>query len=213
MQNIIEDLSIEEIEAALAKKKAKEKGRLEAAKQAYEKDTDEKVLSIMATAKTLFKELSEFKQYCHIEMDKKALALAEYGAIRSTSKGGFSITNKDGDMRVTRRRDTEPIWDERATKAIELIKDFLSDTIKKRDIKLYEILIGFLEKNHAGDLEYNKVMELLKHEDKFDDARWKEGLRLIKESYSNNLKGYGYEFKVKTGDGKWESIILNFASL
>jgi hypothetical protein len=48
------------------------------------------------------------------------------------------------------------------------------------------------------------------YEDKFDDPCWKEGLKLIKESFSNHLKGYGYEFKVKGDDGKWENLYLNF---
>ncbi|NDG53898.1 MAG: DUF3164 family protein, partial [Flavobacteriia bacterium] len=118
--------------------------------------------------------------------------LSEYGKIRSNSKGGFSVTDKNDTMRVTRRRDTEPVWDERSGKAVELIKEFLGDAIKKRDIKMYEILMSFLERNANGDLEYGRVMDLYKHEDKFDDPRWKEGLKLIKESFSNHLKGYGY---------------------
>ena len=73
--------------------------------------------------------------------------------------------------------------------------------------------MGFLEKNKAGDLEYSDVMNLYKHETEFDDLRWKEGLRLIKESYSNHLKGFGYEFKLKQADGKWQNLYLNFSSL
>lgn len=207
-------VSKEELQAALKRAEAAEKMKLAKEKEAYEADRDKKVQDILITAKTLFKELSEFKQYCHIEMDKQAVKLAEYGKIRSNSKGGFSVTNSEDTMRVTRRRDTEPAWDERSGKAVELIKEFLADTIKKRDIKLYEILLGFLERNANGDLEYSRVMDLYKHEDKYDDPRWKEGLRLIKESFSNHLKGFGYEFKMKNEEsGKWESILLNFSSL
>lgn len=214
MQQDLSNLTTAELEEMLAKKKKQEAKKLEAEKQAYENNRDKKVNNIITTAKTFFKELSEFKQYCHIEMDEQAVKLAEYGKIRSNSKGGFTVSNTDDDMRVTRRRDTEPVWDERATKAVELIKDFLGDTIKKRDVQLYNILIGFLEKNTQGDLEYADVMQLYKHENEFDDPRWKEGLRLIKESYSNHLKGYGYEFKYKDEvSGKWVKILLNFSSL
>ena len=73
--------------------------------------------------------------------------------------------------------------------------------------------MGFLEKNQDGDLEYSDVMNLYKHENEFNDPRWKEGLKLIKESFSNHLKGYGYEFKVKADDGKWQKLYLNFSSL
>ena len=209
----ITKLSTKELEDLLKKRKAKEAQKLQAEKEAYEKNRDQVVTNIFTTANALFRELGEFKQYCHIEMENQAVKLSEYGKIRGNSKGGFTVTNSDDTMRITRRRDTEPAWDERSVKAVELIKDFLSDTIKKRDIKLYEILIGFLAKNSKGDLEYSSVMNLYSHEDKFDDPRWKEGLRLIKESFSNHFKGFGYEFKSRGEDGKWENIILNFSSL
>lgn len=207
------NLSIAQLEELLKKQKAKEAKKREAEKAAYEADRDEKVHAILITAKTLFKELTEFKAYCHVEMEKQAEALNKYGKIRSNSKGGFSVTDSEDNFRVTRRRDTEPSWDERSIKAVELIKDFLSETIKKRDVKLYQILMGFLERNANGDLEYSRVMDLISHEDKYDDQRWKEGLKLIKESFSNHFKGYGYEFKHKTPDGKWQNILLNFSSL
>ena len=94
-----------------------------------------------------------------------------------------------------------------------MIKEFLHDTVKKRDIKLFDILISFLEKNKAGDLEYNRVFSLLQHEDKFDDPRWVEGLKMLKESYSVRMRGYGYEFKQLDGEGKWDNLVLNFSSI
>jgi hypothetical protein len=207
------ELTAAELRDLLKKKEADDAKKLETEKLAYERNRDIVVDKILTTAKTLARELSEFKQFCHIEMDNQAVALSNYGKIRSNSKGGFSITNTDDTMRVTRRRDTEPVWDERSTKAVELIKDFLGDTIKKRDIELYEILLGFLERNQKGDLEYGRVMDLYKHEGKFDDPRWKEGLRLIKESFSNHLKGFGYEFKFKDENGKWQNLLLNFSGV
>lgn len=207
------ELSTAELEQMLANRKQAEKTAAEKEKASYEKHRDEMVSKVIQTANALFKELGEFKTYCHIEMDNQAVKLSEYGKLRSNSKGGFSVTNSDDTMRVTRRRDTEPVWDERSGKAVELIKEFLGDAIKKRDVKMYEILMSFLERNANGELEYSRVMDLYKHEDKFDDPRWKEGLKLIKESFSNHLKGYGYEFKIKGEDGKWQNLYLNFSSL
>lgn len=209
----IEDLSAAELKQILDKKQKAENAAHETEKKKYEAERDETIFKVINTAQKLAEELGGFKTFCHLEMDKQQTKLEGYGKIRSNSKGGFSITNADDTMRVTRRRDTEPVWDERAGKGVELMKDFLSDTIKKRDTKLYEILIGFLERNDKGDLEYARVMELYKHEDKFQDERWREGLRLIKEGFSNHLKGFGYEFKMKGPDGKWIGILLNFSSL
>jgi hypothetical protein len=206
-------LTDEQLEQELAaRKKAKAKAA-EKAKNQYESDRDQSIQMIMTNAIDIFKDMKTFKELCHQLMDTQADKLSEYGLMRSNSKGGFSITTLDGQLRVTRTRNTEPVFDERSEKAIELIKDFLSDTVKKRDLKLYEILISLISRNKNQDLQYSEVMNLLQHEDKFEDTRWKEGLRLIKESYSNHLKGYGYEFKRKAADGKWEHLNLNFSSL
>ena len=64
-------------------------------------------------------------------MEKHREKLNEYGKIRSNSKGGFSLMHSDKTIRIKRRRDTQPTWDERSTKALELIHAFLYDTVKE----------------------------------------------------------------------------------
>lgn len=205
--------TIAELEALLAKRKKEEKEKRQKAKIAYESIRDKTIDGVYAEALELSLALTRFKQKMHTIMERQKQELEKYGSIRSSSKGGFSISHADGFTMITRRRDTDPIWDERACKAVELIKDFLSDTVKKRDADLHEILLGFLERNSKGDLEFAKVMELLNHEEKFNDPRWVEGLRLIKESYSQGFKAFGYEFKQKDAHGKWKALSLNFSSL
>jgi hypothetical protein len=206
-------MSIDQLKARLAELEREEKQKQEKARREYERDRDRTVENLMAEAAYLAERLETFKKKCHEVMDAQAVKLEEYGGIRGNSKGGFSVTHSRGNLRITRRRDTEPYWDERGTKAVALVKEFLYDTVKKRDIKTFEILMSFLERNKNGDLEYAKVFILLQHEAKWDDPRWKEGLRLLKESYSINLKGYGYEFKSLDDSGKWENLKLNFSGI
>jgi hypothetical protein len=209
----LSQLSTEELEAALANKKTAERKEREEKKKEYEEGRDEIVLEFVERAVDLGKQLNAFKEECHTEMDMQQEKLNEYGGIRGNSKGGFSITHSSGDLRVVRRRATEPVWDERSTKAVSLIQDFLGDTVKKKDKDVYEVLISFISRNEKGELEYAKVMNLLQHENRWNDPRWIEGLKLIRESYSIHLKGYSYEFYVKSDLGKWLKIELNFSSL
>lgn len=211
--NALDNLATAEIEALLAKRKKQEKEKREREKIFFEREKNELIENLFIEAEHLALAAGRFKNKCHQAMETQKQKLDQYGGIRSNSKGGFSIFHTDGTKRITRRRDTDPVWDERGQKAVSLIKDFLGDTVKKRDAKLHDILLGFLERNHNGDLEYSKVMELLKHEDKFNDSRWKEGLQLIKESYSLGFKSFTYEFKQKDKEGKWKAINLNFSSL
>lgn len=209
----VSQLSTKELEALLAGKKASEKKQRENERKIYEKEKDATVEDLFIEALELGLATARFKEKCHVVMQMQHEKLSNYGGIRSNSKGGFELTHSNGDKAIRRRRDTDPKWDERATKAVELIKDFLGDTVKKRDADLHDILMDFIERNEAGDLEFSKVMNLFKHQDKFNDPRWINGLQLIKESYSQSFKAYGYEFRQKGRGGKMESITLNFSSL
>ena len=207
------EMSEQELEAILAKKKKERKLKREREKKAYEAQRDRSIEALMGHAERIAEQLALLKERCHKIMREQMDQLREYGTVRSDSKGGFSITHSDGQRRVSRRRDTVPHWDERALKGVELVRNFLNDTVKKRDKKLFTILMSFLERNQQGDLEYSKVMHLLQHEDKFTDKRWVEGLELIKEGYGILLKSYGYEFKVMGENGKWINQVLNFSAV
>lgn len=209
----INELSAEEMEAVLNHKRKMEADRQEKEKRAYEAERDSDMGELIALALEVESKSYLLKKLTHAKMEKHQEKLNEYGKIRSNSKGGFSLMHSDKTIRIKRRRDTQPTWDERSTKALELIHAFLYDTVKKRDKDLFEMLIGFLVKNKKGDLDYASVMNLLSHETRFDDPRWKEGLRLLKQSYSNFLKGYQYDFEKQNEEGKFERIELNFSAL
>lgn len=209
----IENMSTEELEQLLAKKRKAEEDRRARAKAKYEADREAQISALMEEAEQVSLALGRLKTKANAVMTQQAIDLDNYGGLRANSKGGFSITSKDGSQRIVRRLDSEPTWDERASKGEQLIKSFLFDTVKKKDKNLFEILLSFIQRNKQGDLEYSKVFTLLQHEGKYTDERWVEGLRLLKESYTLYHKGFGYEFKVKGRDGKWENLGLNFSSI
>ncbi len=206
-------MTTKELSNYVASQKKKEAAKYEKEKMKYVSERDAAIESIKAGVMNIQDQLVEYKKDVHRIMEDQAQKLAKYGKIASSSKGGFSITNSEDNFRITRRRDTEPKWDERSAKAVDLLKEFLYDTVKKKAAKEFGILISFLERNKQGDLEYSKVMVLLNHEDKYQDERWQEGLRLLKESYHVALKGFGFVFQTRDEQGNWEAISLNFSRL
>ncbi|GEN71602.1 DUF3164 family protein [Chryseobacterium lathyri] len=212
LEKPINELSAKEMEAVLNYKIELETDKQEKERREYEAERDSDMGELIALALEVESKSYLLKKLTHSKMEKHQEKLNEYGKIRSNSKGGFSLMHSDKKLRIKRRRDTQPTWDERSTKALELIHAFLYDTVKKRDKDLFEMLIGFLVKNKKGDLDYASVMNLLSHETRFNDPRWKEGLRLLKQSYSNFLKGYQYDFEKQNEEGKYERIELNFSA-
>ena len=207
----VSEMTTKELEEFLKKKKSEEAAKRERERVKYEKERDTAIGQLMEAAREASLALARLKSMATSVMDGQHMKLEEYGALRKNSKGGFNVTNSAGTARVTRRIDSDPKWDERAEKGVELIKEFLADAVKKRDKKLFEILLSFLERNKKGDLEYAKVLTLMQHRDKYSDERWLEGLRLLEESYSLIRKGFAYYFEVKEKEGdKWQKVELNF---
>lgn len=214
VEKSVSEMTTTELEQHLLKRKKAEKRKRDKEREDYISNRDANILEGVVAAIELEEIIKSFKEEIAGLMVLQHEKLSSYGEIRSNSKGGFSITNTKGDMRIVRRRDTEPTWDERAEKGVSLLKDFLADVVKKRDVKTYELLMGFMLRNEKGDLEHSRVMELLKHDDYSTDQRWVEGIKLVKEGYSNVMKGYGYQFLHRPTEGaKWETINLSFASL
>ncbi|MEQ8547607.1 MAG: DUF3164 family protein [Cyclobacteriaceae bacterium] len=208
------EFSEDQLKEMLKKKKAERTKEMERQRKAYESKRDKAADTLMAKAKELHKALAQFKDTCHVTMDNQKAALENYSGMPSKSKGGFSIAHSSDEFRIRRMRDTEPTWDERAEKGIELIKDFMSDFLKKKDKEAFEIIQELISRNKKGDLEYSKVFSLMKFRNSFADERWHKGLQLLEESFGNHLKGYGYIFQLKnTESGKWETISLNFSAL
>lgn len=200
--------------AELAKEEKAEKAKRAKEKKKYETGKDTSIEELMDEARELSLANARFKAKMHVVMENHQDSLNNYGGIRSNSRGGFTLTHSRNDLRITRRRDTDPSWDERANKAVELIKEFLlSEGIKKTAGRVHGILMDYIARNDDGDLEYAKVMKLLQHEDTFQDPRWVKGLELIKEAYSITFKKFGYEFKEKNKAGKWVRLEMNFSSL
>ncbi|MDM1048034.1 DUF3164 family protein [Sphingobacterium hotanense] len=208
------ELSIKELEEILAKKKQAEETKASRKKQAYERLRDITIEELNDEAVDLAGRLQRFKAKVAIKMEEQNKQLNEYGLIRSNSKGGFTITNNQGDMRIRRRLDSDPDWDERALKGVELVKEFLFDKVKKKDQNTFELLMTFLVKNKKGDLDYASVMQLLQNEKLYNDERWIEGLKLLREGYKLFYKGFSYDFQVKPNKGaKWRLLTLNFSNI
>jgi leucyl aminopeptidase (aminopeptidase T) len=207
------EMTTQELEQLLAQKKEKERKDRDKKRKEYEEHRDVVVETMVSKARDVSSILTAFKKELNEAFELQKERLEEYGAIRGNSKGGFSIQHTSGNFKAVRTRATSPKWDERSEKALVLISDFLRDTVKKKDQKIYDILKTFIQKNDKGELEYSKVMHLLSHKDKYDDPRWVEGLNLIQESYSIDLRGYGYEFYTKNEEGKWEKIEINFTAI
>lgn len=205
------DYTEEQLEQMLKNRKRANDKKRRSERKAYEKKRDEFVSDMMKEALHYNEILTKFKEGLHSAFEEHQEILNKYGEIRKNSKGGFSLTSSDGKNRVKRIRATAPQWDERSKKGEELIMDFLKQKIRSK--KLHKLVMSFLQRDEKGNLEYSRVMNLLKMRHEWDDERWIEGLNLMEESYTIHFRAYGYVFEKRDEGGKWERVEMNFSSI
>ena len=129
-QENVKNMTTEELKEALAERTKNERAQKAKEKATYERDRDLNISVMVNVAADIYQDLIVFKEEAQTMMNKQYDILANYGGIRKGSKGGFSLINKEGTLKIVRRRDTQPVWDERSQKAVALIEEFLGDKIK-----------------------------------------------------------------------------------
>lgn len=207
------DLSVAELEAALAAKKKEQSDKEKAERKKYVSDRDAMILNLCAQATELNYILKNLNILAHESMEQQKVKLAAYGKLRKNSKGGFELKTEDGSYKIKYAYTSTPSYDERALKAEELLKDFLQSVIKKKDQGAYGIIMSLLERNKAGQLEYSRISKLYQQEDQYTDERWLEAIKLFKESFTvGDSKMQLYFFK-KNERNEYDPINLNFSSM
>ena len=206
-------LSAEELEAALAKKKDQERQEKIKKREAYEQRRDDLVFKRIKQARRLNALLKQFKKETLTELEEFSKEAHLYGDIRSTSKGGFSLRHSETGEKVSLDRNVVSEYDERADMAEKLIKEFLEDKVKKRDLSSFRTISALLSKNKAGDFTPGQISRLLSIRDNYSDERWARAIQLFEESYQVREVSYSVSFFEKDSMSKDVAIILSLPSM
>lgn len=207
-------LTDEELEELLRKRKEEKREKIRLARMSYEATRDNLVKDLAAKAQKLHEQMVALKNESIARLEEFRLTAQEYGDIRSNSKGGFSLRTSDQSLMISYDRNTRSEYDERANLAEELLKEFLEDKVKSRDKKAYRTIMSLLTSNaKTGQFNPTSVNSLLSIQDNYDDDRWKRAMKLFMESYSTLFISMSVSFYKKNSQDKDELIPLTFASL
>lgn len=209
----VDQMTTEELQDLIDQRLNESKERAKKEREEYETYINDTTADIVLGALVLNETMSEFYKATTTKLEDMRERLNKYGEIKSTSKGGFQRVTKDGKYKLIYKYSTICAWDERAEKAESLLRDFLKDFVKKRDLKMYNVISALLERNKEGNLELSRIQSLYSQENNFDDPRWKEAIRLFKESFKPVDSKMRIEvYKRNPESNKWEPISLNLSS-
>lgn len=206
-------MTTEQLKAELLKREKEERAAKQRQRDEYEKERNVMVSNMVKEAAELENMLLHFKKRCMHKIEEFRERANQYGDIRSYSKGGFRLRSSETQEVVSLDRNSVPDYDERANMAEDLIKDFLSDAIKKKDQQTFRTISALMERNKKGDFTPSRIASLMKVRDNYTDERWVKAMQLFEESFLVRDISYSVSFYRKDEMGKDTSICLSFASL
>jgi len=205
--NKLQVLTTEELEAELNKRKQEESNERELKRGQYESLKKTVITDLAPFAEQLSDNLMNFKTKAFADLGTLFELLKDYSKRHNDGKGNFKI--EDANYKIQFKRQGKGDFDERSHQAVKHIIDFLNSKYHgDQDTK--DLIMSLLERKN-GALDIQLVQKLYSMEDRFNDLNWREGIRLLKESYSFNLSKDYISFFKKNERNEWEGINLNFS--
>jgi len=206
----VQELTADQLEALLNEKRAQENEKKEQERMSYESLKSETIEGLAITASSLSAMLKEFKQKAFDEADTLYKLLCGYSKRHADGKGNFSVENTEGNVRMSFTRKQLGRFDERSVQAEKHIKDFITNRFIG-DSDARDMIMGIMERKR-GYLDINQIQRLYAMENRFEDTNWKEGIKLLKESWKPTESRTYIRFEIKV-DSEWQLINLDFASI
>lgn len=209
----VQELTIEELEEQIAKKKAKKQKELEKTRHEYEKRKQELIDNHIDLAINQCTALLRFKEKATKDLNDFYQQLMEYGGVNKGNKGSFKIINKEGTKKVEYSRNVIFGYDEKGEIAAQKIRAWLSEKVKKLDKESHGFFLGLLEKSKDDGYDPRNIAKFYKYENEIKHPLFQEGVKLFKEAYKEQKTNFYIRYFETDSEGKWQPINLNWSSI
>lgn len=211
----ISNLTSQELEELLERKRAEEGQKAKAKRDAYEGIRANLMVTIQQKVEVLSEDAKSFAQYCVDESTAFKQVMAEYGQLKSPGQSSFTL--REGNFKWEIKSNKVKRFDERADIAASRLLEFLKDWIKNQkdgtENPMYQLAMTLLERNKYGDLDYKSVSKLYDLETRFNDPEYSAIMQLFKESNIVEGTAINHYFSRKDDLGVWRKIEPSFNRL
>lgn len=213
----LEGLSSAEIEAFLEKKKEEERLLNKAKQESYEALKEQNIQELFNAAMKVENLLACFKAESFEKLNCMDEMLKEYAKAEKKPRKGkkepvsYQLLSADQTIRIQFSQQQLGTFDERSKMAESLIIEFVRKRFAE-DEESQELILSLLERKN-GQFDPRLVQKLYKMENTFADENWKQGLKLLRESYQlTDSKDYITFYHRTSVENKWKLVNLNFSS-
>jgi len=207
----IKDLKPEERKALLEQlqqQDAADKQQKENNVIAYKASVNENVKAAFPILKAVAANLAEEKAKIR-DMFAASMSLKSelYGV--KTDQRSHTFTDSEGLHRITLGVNINDNYDDTVDTGIQIVKEYIGSLAKDADSKLLvDTILKLLSRDQKGTLKATRVLQLQQLAEKSGNARFLEGVNIIKDAYRPTESKSYIKAEYKDENGAWVSLPL-----
>ena len=202
-----ERLEFKEFKAAKAKKEAEERKKTE--RKTYTQIVDEMLGDVVPRLIGTSNMIAGAKADVVSELGKALELKRDIFKVRD-NKMSHTFTSSDGKYRIIFGEYADAVFLDTVNEGVAIVKEYISSLAKDDDSKMIvNAILKLLAKDKTGNLQPSRVLQLRAMAEESNNDRFREGVRVIEESYSPQA-GKRYiraEYRDDVSQG-WKTIPL-----
>lgn len=154
-------------------------------------------------------QLSSMKKHVYDAFAQVIETKMEVMGSEAQGQRSHSFLSTDGSQRIIVGYYQRDGWDDTVEDGIAKVRDYISSLAGDEETrKLVDIILDLLSQDNKGNLKADKVLQLDKYAESIQDARFSEGVAIIKEAYRPVRTKDFVRAQVKNGTGGWSDVPL-----
>ncbi|MFC2560070.1 DUF3164 family protein [Porphyromonas pasteri] len=153
--------------------------------------------------------LSKMKRLLYDSFSQVVETKREVMGVETQGQRSHSFLSTDGTKRIIIGYYQRDGWDETVEDGIAKVRDYISSLAGDEETrKLVDIILDLLSRDGKGNLKAEKVLQLDKYAESIQDARFSEGVAIIKEAYRPVRTKDFVRAQTKNAMGGWDDLPL-----
>lgn len=153
--------------------------------------------------------LSKMKRLLYDSFSQVVETKREVMGAETKGQRSHSFLSTDGTKRIIIGYYQRDGWDETVEDGIAKVRDYISSLAGDEETrKLVDIILDLLSRDGKGNLKADKVLQLDKYAESIQDARFSEGVAIIKEAYRPVRTKDFVRAQTKNAMGGWDDLPL-----
>lgn len=194
----------------LQKQEAEKKARIEKEKADYKKTVAELVEELFPRVQQVSKNIGGLKKEVYdtfmtvIDIKKELYNVKD-------GQNWHTFINEDMTKRITIGRNVAVGYDDTVNEGIQKVKDFITSLAgdDEKTQMLVNTVLRLLSKDKKGNLKPEKVLELEKLAEDYNNEEFSEGVKIIRDAYKPQYTKQFVKAEYKDERGEWQNVPMN----